>query len=109
MSFGDCAVAGCRVGSNLLALDRTNFSGSFKMNLSLPLQRSLAQRLQLAALQESAWTGNKYYISWRSATYNGEPLRDEAMTKLQNYGIPTTGTLTLDYVSYQVCWQASRL
>jgi hypothetical protein len=92
----------CRVGPHLLALDRTNFSGSFKLNLSLPLHRALAQRLQLAALQESAWVSNKFYISWRNATYNGELLKDEAMTKLQNYGIPTTGTLTLDYVSYQV-------
>lgn len=92
----------CRVGTRLLAVDRTNLTGRWDLNLSLPLHRTLALRLQLAALQESAWQSNKYFLNWRNATYNGGVLKEEALTKLQLYALPESGLLSLDYVSYQV-------
>jgi hypothetical protein len=44
----------------------------------------------------------RYYVSWRNVALNGVPLPDEAMARLQLYAIPSSGRLTLDYVSYQV-------
>lgn len=44
----------------------------------------------------------RYYVSWRNVTLNGVPLPDEAMGRLHLYAIPSSGRLTLDYVSYQV-------
>jgi hypothetical protein len=43
----------------------------------------MAQRLQVAALQECAWRDNRYFVSWRNATLNGTPLLESALTKLQ--------------------------
>eukprot|EP00879_Flechtneria_rotunda_P031964 GHRR01035097.1.p1 GENE.GHRR01035097.1~~GHRR01035097.1.p1 ORF type:complete len:137 (-),score=19.79 GHRR01035097.1:149-559(-) len=45
---------------------------------------------------------HRYYQSWRNATLNGVSLRDSAILQLQQYAMPPTGSLKLDYVSYQV-------
>lgn len=44
----------------------------------------------------------RYYLSWRNASLNGKPLSEDALAHLQLYAIPSSGTLKLDYVSYQV-------
>lgn len=44
----------------------------------------------------------RYYLSWRNACLNGVGLRDAAVAQLQGYAVPPTGSLKLDYVSYQV-------
>jgi hypothetical protein len=43
----------------------------------------------------------RYYVSWRNASLNGTPLSEDALARLQLYAIPSSGRLTLDYVSYQ--------
>jgi len=44
----------------------------------------------------------RYYLSWRNASLNGKPLSKDALAHLQLFAIPSSGTLKLDYVSYQV-------
>jgi hypothetical protein len=43
-----------------------------------------------------------HYLPWRNATLNGAQLSEEGLRSLQLYAIPASGTLKLDYVSYQV-------
>lgn len=45
----------------------------------------------------------RYYLSWRNASFNGAQLSEGALAQLQAYAMPTSGSLRLDYVSYQVC------
>lgn len=55
-----CVLFGtCRIGSDLLAMDRYNLTGSYNLNLGRPLDHAMAQRMQRAALQESAWEANR--------------------------------------------------
>jgi hypothetical protein len=44
----------------------------------------------------------RYYLSWRNSCLNGVGLRDAAVAQLQSYAVPPSGSLKLDYVSYQV-------
>jgi hypothetical protein len=44
----------------------------------------------------------RYYLSWRNSCLNGVGLRDAAVGQLQSYAVPPSGSLKLDYVSYQV-------
>jgi len=67
----------------LTAVDRSNLTGRYVLNLGRPLDQAVAQRLQLAALQEGAWRDNKYFVGWRNATLNGRLLKEESLSKLQ--------------------------
>lgn len=49
-----------------------------------------------------SWHTLRYYLSWRNARLNNAPLSEEALAHLQLYGMPSSGRLQLDYVSYQV-------
>jgi len=44
----------------------------------------------------------RYYLSWRNASLNGVAFKDAALAQLQAYAVPPSGSLKLDYVSYQV-------
>ncbi len=67
----------------------------------------MAQRLQLASVQECAWARDKYLVNWQGPLLNGLPLKPEAMSQLAAYQLPPSGVLQLDYVTFKVgagCW-----
>lgn len=43
-----------RLGPQLMALDRQNLTGPYALNLGWSVHRAVAQRLQVAALQDTA-------------------------------------------------------
>jgi hypothetical protein len=45
---------GCRLGPQLMALDRGNLTGAYSLDLTSSPHRAVARRLQLAALQDNA-------------------------------------------------------
>lgn len=46
-----------------MALDRQNLTGSYALNLNWSVHRAVAQRLQVAALQDIATSECKYVLS----------------------------------------------
>lgn len=62
----------------------------------------MAQRLQLASVQEATWAREKYLVNWQGPLVNGLPLKPEAMSQLAGYELPAAGVLQLDYVTFKV-------
>jgi hypothetical protein len=92
----------CRRAGDLAALDMTNPSRRFSLNLARPLDRAVAQRLQAAALQEGRWAADRHLVNWRGAEVNGLPLKADALLQLHAYAVPDSGVLRLDYASFEV-------
>jgi hypothetical protein len=61
-----CSNAVCRLGPQLMALDRQNLTGCYALNLSWSVHRAVAQRLQAAALQDIATSECKCVMSYLS-------------------------------------------
>ena len=57
---------------------------------------------QAASILENSIKDCKYLTNWRNTTINGNPLSHERMQGLRNHTIPTSGSLKIDYVTYQV-------
>lgn len=91
-----------RAPACLGAVDRGNLTGRYALDLARPPDRAFATRLQLAALQEGAWRGNRHFTSWRGAALDGRALRGDALPRLQAFAVPQSGALRLDFVSYRV-------
>jgi hypothetical protein len=50
----------------------------------------------------NAYRPCRYFVSWRNVTLDNSPVPDDALARLQQYAIPSSGRLKLHYVSYQV-------
>ena len=87
----------------MLALfDRFNLSGRYCLDLSRPVDRALAGRLQLAALQRCSGSIASSQHAWRNVWLDGEEVEKQALGQLQLYAIPTRGQLCLDFMEQQV-------
>ena len=97
----------CSLG-DLAFFDRSNLTGSYHLHLSRPVDRAVAARLQLAALQECAAPEGDAKRSggstgaWLAVKLDGAAVPDAALSKLQQYALPPRGVLELNYVSCQV-------
>jgi hypothetical protein len=100
-SLTQCAAIRNHLG-DLGALDLTHPSGRFILNLSRAPDRLIALRLQECACLERPWLQNKMLHSWRNVTLNGLPVAREALSRMREWTLPTSGQLKLDYVCYKV-------
>ena len=57
---------------------------------------------QAASILENSMKDCKYFANWCNASINGIQLSAERMQDLRSYTIPTSGSLRIDYVTYQV-------
>ena len=88
---------------DLSAFDKNNPTGRYLLNLSRPLDRIIARRLQDSSALESPYRVSPFYSNWRNATLNGSPLVKDGLGKgLRSYTIPNTGSLRFDYVSFRM-------
>ncbi|MEW5304070.1 MAG: hypothetical protein WDW36_006704 [Sanguina aurantia] len=92
---------------DLPALDALLPAGHYALNLSRPLDRLVALRLQAASALEHSWRADKYFLNWQNASLDNRILTKEGLSKIRDYTIPNIGTLRVDYVTYQVPSAAS--
>eukprot|EP00854_Cymbomonas_tetramitiformis_P001826 gene1826-2495_t len=86
-----------------------NLTGQYDLDLGREWERCIAERLLTESLREGKWRTSISGLNWRNVRLNGMDIPAEEMLRLDEYVLPKSGRLQLDYVVADPVEHAKRI